>query len=157
MENLSMSGLSENVFLEKDFFLLIVFSIVLPVVIYRILWLKQSISSVAVLLFGIALVVLAGIDVFLLRILADLAKHTLSLADDAIFNSELSVVLYLLPAIYAGTGINVVSHVLVHHLAQAEKNSTGNIINLPGKHADFNDNVPKSQGSHDHDAAYVLL
>jgi hypothetical protein len=56
-----------------------------------------------------------------LRILADIAKHSPGVVDDRIFNSEMSAALYLLPALYAGTGINLVSHVLISHLVDAEK------------------------------------
>jgi len=44
-----------------------------------------------------------------------------SLADDALFVSEVRVALYLLPALFAGLGINVISHVLTTHLVAAEK------------------------------------
>lgn len=115
-----MAGLG-NVFLEKEFFLLIVFSIFIPVILYRLMWSKRTISRVMVFFFGLALILLAGIDVFLLRILADLAKHSSSILDDRVFNSEISVALYLLPALFAGTGINLVSHIFIKHLVEAEK------------------------------------
>jgi len=41
--------------------------------------------------------------------------------DNRLFSSELLVALYLLPALYAGTGINLISHILVTHLAKAER------------------------------------
>jgi hypothetical protein len=49
-----------------------------------------------------------------------MAKLSSSMFDDKIFASEISVALYLLPAIFAGTGINVVSHILINHLIEAE-------------------------------------
>ncbi|MDB6061633.1 MAG: hypothetical protein JWM78_1736 [Verrucomicrobiaceae bacterium] len=113
--------LSTTVFTEIRFWLLIVFSIVLPFCMYGTLLIKRAISRVTVLLFGFTLVAIAGIDVYLLQSLAALAKRTSSLADDAIFVSEVSLALYLLPAMFGGIGINIVSHILVSHLVDAEK------------------------------------
>ena len=50
-----------------------------------------------------------------------MAKLTPSLADDAVFVSELSLALYLLPAMVGGIGVNVISQVLIRHLVEAEK------------------------------------
>jgi hypothetical protein len=50
-----------------------------------------------------------------------MAKLSPSAFDDKIFSSEIAVALYLLPAMFAGTGINVVSHILINHLIEAEK------------------------------------
>jgi hypothetical protein len=114
-------GFSSSVYLHKEFLALITCSIILPFLIYRVIWLKRSISRITVLYFGVALIVLAGIDIFLLRVMAGVSKQTISLVGDVIFNSELSLALYMLPALFAGTGINMVSHVLIHHLSDAEK------------------------------------
>ena len=100
---------------------MVVTSVVLPFCIYGILLAKRAVSPKMVLLLGFSLVVIAGVDVYLLRNLSALAKMTLSLVDDAVFLSELSIGLYLLPAMFAGIGINLVSHVLVRHLTEAEK------------------------------------
>jgi hypothetical protein len=67
------------------------------------------------------LVAVAGFDFYLLQALARMARLTPSLADDAIFDSEVTVGLYVLPALLAGVGINVTSHVLVQHLTDAQK------------------------------------
>jgi hypothetical protein len=40
---------------------------------------------------------------------------------DVVFSSEFTLVLYLLPALFAGTGVNMVSHVMIHNLADAER------------------------------------
>jgi hypothetical protein len=111
----------ESVFLETEFFLLVVFSLILPVGIYAYMMWKSVISRKTVLLFGVILIALAGVDVFLLQRLTELAKNSPSLLDDAIFVSELSVALYLLPALFGGVGINMVSHVLISHVAYAER------------------------------------
>jgi hypothetical protein len=112
--------MSASVFPELRFWLLVATSIVLPFGIYGTLLAKKAISRVTVLVFGFGLVALAGVDVYLLQSLAVLARQTRSLADDTLFGSELSVALYLLPAMFAGIGINMVSHVLINHLVQAE-------------------------------------
>jgi hypothetical protein len=111
----------ESVFLQVEFFLLVVFSTISPIGIYAYMMWKSAISRNTVLLFGIILIVLAGVDVFLLQRLTELAKYSPSLLDDAIFASELSVALYLLPALFGGVGINMVSHVLISHVASAER------------------------------------
>ena len=113
--------MSATVFTEMKFWLLIVFSVVLPVGIYGALLAKRAISRYTVLIFGFTLVVIAGLDVYLLQSLAASAKLTPSLADDAVFSSEVSLALYLLPAMFGGIGINVISHVLVNHLVEAEE------------------------------------
>ena len=116
-----MIALTGNVYLQKEFLALITCSIILPFVIYRLLWVTRSISRITVLYFGIALIVLAGIDIFLLRLMAAVSKNTASFVNDVLFNSELSLALYMVPALFAGTGINMVSHILIHHLNNAEK------------------------------------
>lgn len=113
--------MSSTVFVEIRFWLLVAFSLVVPLTIYVALLRKRAVSRVTVLLFGFALVVMAGVDVYLLQILARLAKLSESVADDALFNSEMSVGLYLLPVLFGGVGVNLVSHVLVSHLQGAEK------------------------------------
>lgn len=113
--------MSVTVFTEMKFWLLIVFSAVLPLGIYAVLLAKRAISRYTVLFFGFTLVVIAALDVYLLQSLAELAKVTPSLADDAVFLSEISVALYLLPAMVGGIGINAISHILVRHLVEAER------------------------------------
>jgi hypothetical protein len=112
--------MSTTVFTEMRFWLLVIFSGVLPFAIYWMLLVKRAISRTTVLLLGLSLVAIAGVDVYLLQSLAALAKLTASIADDAVFVSEVSIALYLLPAMFGGIGINVISHVLVSHLIEAE-------------------------------------
>ncbi|MBL8524295.1 MAG: hypothetical protein JNN20_11440 [Betaproteobacteria bacterium] len=113
--------MSTTVFFELRFWLLVVFSIVLPFAIYAVLMAKRAISRKTVLLFGCVLIVLAGVDVYLLQSLASSAKTTASVVDDALFLSEVSLALYLLPALIGGVGVNMISHVLINHLTEAEK------------------------------------
>lgn len=110
-----------TVFKEFEFWALIAFSFVFPLGIYALLLSRRAISRTKVLLFGLALVGIAGVDVYLLQSLASLARLTHSLLDEKVFLSEVSVALYLLPAMFGGVGINLVSHVLVNHLLEAEK------------------------------------
>ncbi|MGP1676986.1 MAG: hypothetical protein ACTS6J_07490 [Burkholderiales bacterium] len=112
--------MSDTVFTEVAFWLLVVFSFVLPFGIYWALLSKRSIAKRTILLFGLAIVGIAGVDVYLLQRLASLAKLSSSLIDDALFVSEISLALYFLPALFGGIGINLVSHVLISHLVQAE-------------------------------------
>jgi hypothetical protein len=113
--------MNSSAFAEIDFLLLICFSIILPIGIYGYMMWKKSIARISVLVFGAILIVIAGIDIFLLQRLSDIAKTTPSLLDDRIFVSEISVALYLFPALYAGVGANMISHILIRHLTIAER------------------------------------
>jgi hypothetical protein len=115
-----MTEFGRSVFVETEFYLLVIFSLLFPALIYGTMWLRRSISRRMVLFFGFLLIVLSGMDIYLLQILSKMARHTSSMLDDKIFSSELSVALYLLPALFAGTGINVVSHIMITHLIDAE-------------------------------------
>lgn len=112
---------SYSVFTEARFWMMVAISVVLPFCIYGVLIAKQAISRMTVLVLGFSLVAIAGVDVFFLQRLATTAAATPSLADDFFFVSELRVALYLLPALFAGLGINVISHVLTTHLTSAER------------------------------------
>lgn len=112
--------MSRSVFTEFEFWILVAFSLVLPLAIYAAMLGRRAISRYTVLSPGVVLVAMSGADVYLLQHLAAAAKVTPSLADDALFLSELSVALYLLPALFGGIGINVVSHILIKHLEEAE-------------------------------------
>ena len=100
--------------------MLIALSLGTPVAIYFMLVKTRSVSKATVMLFGFALMAIAGVDIYLLRAVAMLARSTASLVDDIAFNSELTIALYLFPALFGGLGVNLVSHVLIRHLAQAE-------------------------------------
>lgn len=112
--------MTSSVFVELRFWLLIAFSVAAPASIYFFLYRSASISRAAVLSLGFILVSISGIDVYLLQVLATLAKQTSSLLDDAIFASEISVALYVVPIAFGGVGVNVVSHILIEHLARVE-------------------------------------
>ncbi|ASU37854.1 hypothetical protein hmeg3_05795 [Herbaspirillum sp. meg3] len=112
--------MADSVFLKIEFYLLIFFSLVLPAAIFATMLLKRALARSIVLLFGMVLLVLAGIDIVLLKKLAWLARTSLSSLDDAFFNSEMSLCLYLLPAFLGGVGTNVISHILIRHLREAE-------------------------------------
>lgn len=116
-----MSSLPQSVFSLIEFWVLVLTSLVLPVAIYATLMARRSISGGTILAFAVALVALAGIDVFLLQSLATLARATSSEADDFLLLNEISTALYLLPAVFAGIGVNLASHVLIRHLTAAER------------------------------------
>ena len=113
--------MNQSVFVETEFFLLIFFTFVFPIGIYAYMMWKQSISRTTVLLFGILLIVISAVNIFLLQLLKMMAKNSLSPMDDLIFSSEVSVALYVIPAIFAGIGVNIISHILISHLNDAEK------------------------------------
>jgi hypothetical protein len=113
--------MSESVFFEIEFVLLVLFSLILPIGLYAFMMWKKAISRKTVLWLGLVMIATAGVDVFLLQQLKGLAQSSSSMIDDLFFISELSVALYLLPALFAGLGINMISHVLMHHLADAER------------------------------------
>ena len=110
-----------HVFVDVRFWLLVALSAVLPAAIYAALLVRRAISRTTVVLFGLVLVLIAGLDVYLLQGLAKLARITPSLADDAVFLSELSIALYIFPVMFGGIGVNLVSHVLLRHLSEAEE------------------------------------
>jgi hypothetical protein len=113
--------LFESVFFEAEFLALIVFSFILPVGIYFYMMWKRAISRKTVLIFGSILIGISGVDIFLMQRLAVMARNSSSLIDDRIFVSEISVALYLLPVLFAGIGVNLISHVLTNHLTDAER------------------------------------
>lgn len=108
--------MNDNVFIHFEFWLLLLFSIALPLAIYIVLMSVRHISRFNILLFAFVLVVLSGLDVFLLNHLATAARKTDSLLDDRIFASEFSLALYLLPLLTAGLGINILSDLLLTRL-----------------------------------------
>ena len=113
--------MSDSVFFEIEFVALIIFSLILPSCIYAYMMWKKAISRKTVLLYGAILIAISGVSVVLLKRLAEMASASLSSLDSQIFSSEISLALYLLPALFAGIGINIISHVLVSHLSDAEK------------------------------------
>lgn len=113
--------MGESVFVEFEFIALIIFSFILPLSVYGYMMWKKAISRKAVLLFGAILIGISGVDIFLMQRLAGMAKNSPSLIDDRIFASEISVALYLLPVLFAGIGVNMISHILTSHLVDAER------------------------------------
>ncbi|TAM47300.1 MAG: hypothetical protein EPN61_04695 [Burkholderiaceae bacterium] len=113
--------MNDTVFVEIQFWLLVLFSFVVPGIIVWACLTVRAVSRNTVLVLGVLLVIIAGFDFYLLQTLARMAKLTPSLADDAIFDSEITVGLYVLPAFLAGIGVNVVSHALIQHLTDAQE------------------------------------
>lgn len=109
-----------TIFTELRFWVLVLCSLVLPTAIFVTLFVRREFSKATVLAFGLLLIVLAGVDIFMLRALALEAQATPSLADDVVFSSELSIALYIFPAAFGTFGLNMVSHVLMHYLKKKE-------------------------------------
>jgi hypothetical protein len=112
--------MSQAAVFELEFVALVASSIIAPATIFGILLWKRAISRTTVLLFGIALIVLSTIDVALLELLETSARLTESAVDDQFFASEVAITLYVLPAVLAGIGTNILSHLLVRHLDDSE-------------------------------------
>src|SRR5215475_1174981 len=111
----------DSVFVELQFWLLVLFSIVVPAIIVWVCLTVTEVSRNTVLVLGVILAGIAGFDFYLLQALARMARATPSLTDDRIFDSEITVGLYVLPALLAGIGINVTSYVVIQHLTDAQK------------------------------------
>ena len=77
---------------------------------------KRTASRTTILILGLVLVVISGISFYLLQALASHSKLSPSLADDSLFASELTLSLYLIPALFAGIGINFISDRLIGHV-----------------------------------------
>ena len=112
---------SNSVFTEVSFWFMVAISVVLPFGIYVVMISKRAISRWTVLALGFTMVAIAAVNVYFLQRMASAAAVTPSLADDMFFVSEVRVALYLLPALFAGLGINLISHVLTTHLTAAER------------------------------------
>src|SRR5450830_1336826 len=110
----------ESVFYEMEFSLLVVFSIFVPTAIYVFLYKKIAISRWTIIGFAFLLLLISGIDVYLLQSLSEKAKTSRSLIDHKLFMGQLSLALYLFPALFATVGMNLISHVLINHLNEAE-------------------------------------
>ena len=113
--------MNQNIYYETELILLVLFSVVVPAGIYGFLYSRISISRWIVMAFAMLLVGVAGIDVILLQSISEHARVTASLTNNKAFWGQLSIALYLVPAVFAGLGVNVMSHVLTNHLNEAEK------------------------------------
>src|SRR3954466_3124496 len=91
-------GMKLSVFAELYFWLLVVCSLILPAAIYMVLLFKRAISRATTIVLALTLVAIAGVDVFLLQRLEAMSKLSPSLVDDVVFNSEVTIGFYLLPA-----------------------------------------------------------
>jgi hypothetical protein len=112
--------MTPQIFLEVEFWALIVLSLLLPCGVFFWLIRRRRIARATVAVMGLALVLMAGVDAILLQRLNTRARSTPDLRDDRVFASEYSIALTILPLIMAGIGINLLSHVLHEHLIIAE-------------------------------------
>jgi len=108
--------MNQIIYLQFEFWGLLVFTIILPAVIFVFMMLRRRFSRTTVSLIGILLVLFSGIDAIFLQRLSAKAKASADLLDDRIFASEISIALYIIPLILAGIGINLMSYVLCEHL-----------------------------------------
>jgi hypothetical protein len=113
--------MSNTMFTEVRFWLMVLVSVVPPFGICALLLAKRSISRRSVLLLGFTLIAIAGLDAYFPQTVSAAARLTPSLADNALLISELSLALYLLPAMFGGIGVNHISHILISHLVEAEQ------------------------------------
>lgn len=98
---------------------------VMPAAIIWMCLTIRRVSRLHVLAVGLLLVAIAGIDIYLLQALKRLARETPSTADNVIFDSEITVGLYVLPALLAGIGVNIASHVVIQHLSDGQRRFDG--------------------------------
>lgn len=111
--------MSGSVFVELHFWVLMLMSIGVPAALYATLHRRRAISPRTVLLLGLTLVGVAAADTSLLRGLQVEAARTPSSIDD-FFASEMAIGFYLVPALFGGVGIDLISSVLRAHLQAAE-------------------------------------
>lgn len=107
-------------FAEMEFWLLVIMSMVAPLLLWRVLDSKRTPSRSTIFSLGLVMVVISGTAFYLLQTLASHSKLSPSLADDALFVSELTLSLYLLPLLSAGIGINLISDLLIRHLRESD-------------------------------------
>lgn len=105
-------------FAELEFWLLILTSVLAPALVWGMVLAKRTASRTTIPVLGLLLVVISGISFYLLQMLATHAKNSPSLADDGLFASELTLSLYLIPALFAGIGINFISDRLIGHVRE---------------------------------------
>jgi hypothetical protein len=109
-----------KIYLEVEFWAFLLCTLVLPIGIFAWMITKRRFSRKTIVGIGNLLVLLSGLDAIFLQRLSTKAKASVSLLDDRILASELSIALYIIPLILAGIGINLVSDVLCAHLTIAE-------------------------------------
>jgi hypothetical protein len=114
-----MMTLTGSVFVELRFWLLVVVSVVLPLALFLGLHKRRAISPRSVFWLGLTLVAIAATDVAMMRSLQLAAAQSPSHLDDFLA-SEVAVGLYLIPALFGGIGIDLISSVFRRHLEAAE-------------------------------------
>ena len=110
-------------FAQLEFWLLILSSVLAPLLIWGMVLARRTASQTTILILGVLLVMISGVSFYLLQALAAHSKHSPSLADDSLFASELTLSLYLIPALFAGIGINFISDRLLGHVRENANDS----------------------------------
>lgn len=104
-----------------DFWVMGITSLILPIGIYFYLFQKKMMSETVIVLFGFALIGIAGLDLFLLQLVSSEIRLLPVRVNSVVFLSELSVARYFFPAVFGGLGLNIISHMLTAHLIKAKK------------------------------------
>ena len=112
--------MGSTAFAELEFWLLVIMSMIAPLLVWRVLHSTRDPSRSSIFSLGLSLVAISGTAFYLLQTLAAQSKQSPSLADDVLFASELTLSLYLLPALFAGIGINLISDRLIRHLRDSD-------------------------------------
>jgi hypothetical protein len=123
--------MNDSLFLEFEFLLLVFSSFVLPLCLYGYMRWEKTVSPKTVFFFGLLLIVFSGVNLVLLPMLKELALNSPSQLDDKIFASAITVALYLVPAVFAGIGINLISHILLAHLKLVEEKFGKREVSMP--------------------------
>ncbi|MEJ8853110.1 hypothetical protein WKW79_00930 [Variovorax robiniae] len=108
-----------SVFVELRFWVAVIVSFVVPLCLYLSLRKRRAISPASVFWLGVTLIVIAAADVCMLHGLQMATSKSTSRFDN-FFDSELAVGFYLIPALFGGIGIDLVSSVFRRHLEAAE-------------------------------------
>jgi hypothetical protein len=106
----------DSILIRVELWALILTSIAVPTAIIWHLVRVVRISRAFLIAYSLALMIISGFDLVLIKAIGALAQQTSSLADDRIFVSEYSLALYLLPLISATVGINLLSYTITRHL-----------------------------------------
>ena len=108
--------MQDTLLIRFEFWALVLVSLALPISVVAMLLRATVISRTALISCAVVMILLAGLDIGLLRTVMALARETPGMVDDTVFLSEYSVALYLLPYLGAGVGINLLTYAITQHL-----------------------------------------
>ena len=108
--------LTETLLVRFEFWGLVIAAIALPLIVLMALLKSKTIARARLIGCAAFLILLGALDIGLLRSVMVLARSTPGFVDDAVFLSEYSAALYILPYLSAGVGVNLLTHAITHHL-----------------------------------------